>query len=118
MDPRDKRDLDEAFLWLDRHVNRMDDLQTQIEQLQEGMTNVRGGKDEESQSTVWTERVNLDSTIKDGYRVKEVTVTVQYPEGERPTREERRKRLMEAIADGQISADRMNHERNQTSRFS
>jgi hypothetical protein len=95
------------------HDGKIEDLKTEVEQLQE----LHGGKDAESQSTVWTERVNLDSTMKDGYRVKEATITVQYREGERPTREERRKRLMEAIADGQMSADRMNHERNQTSRF-
>ena len=73
---------------------------------------------ERANPPVWTERVNLDSTVKDGYRVKECTVTVQYSEGERPTREERRKRLMDAIADGQMAADAMNHHRQEQQRYS
>jgi len=65
----------------------------------------------------WTERVALDQTVKDGYRVKEVTITVQYSEGERPTREERRRRVMDAIADGQMSADAMNHHRHEQQKY-
>jgi hypothetical protein len=103
----------------DTHEVTLDDLRIEIDQLQERVTELTAPALLTSDTTpVWTDRVNLDSTIKDGYRVKEVTVSVQYSEGERPTREERRKRLMEAIADGQIAADRMNHERAQQQRFS
>jgi chorismate mutase len=118
----------------------LEDLRTEIDQLQEQIQELTNHRDQHKEmlvrlwnahlaqetevtaltdtTPVWTERINLDSTIKDGYRVKEVTITVQYSEEERPAREERRKRLMEAIADGQIAADRMNHERTHQQRFS
>lgn len=101
------------------HDAKLDDLRAEVEQLQEA-ANAQGSTElvVETSAPVWRERVNLDSTIKDGYRVKDVTVEVTYSEGERPTRAERRKRLMEAIADGQVAADRMNHERQQQQRFS
>ena len=66
---------------------------------------------------MWTERVNLDSTVKDGYRVKEATVTVANAKGDDATREERRRRLAELIEDGQAVADQMNSQRDQMKRF-
>lgn len=70
------------------------------------------------QPRLWTERVNLDATVKEGFRVKEVTVTVQYQEGDRPTEEERQARISAAIDAGQAIADSKNHQRNQVNRFS
>lgn len=69
------------------------------------------------QPRVWTERINLDSTVKDGFRVKEVTITVQYEEGERPSDEERQARLRAAIDAGQAIANEKNHANHQIQRF-
>jgi len=66
---------------------------------------------------IWTERIAIDSTVKDGYRVKECTVTVQNTGGDEQTREERRRRIAEAIEDGQAVADAMNSQRDQVKRF-
>lgn len=102
------------------------DLRIEIEQLQELLAqgNCHRQWRDGFQSTevadaipLWTERVNLDSTVKDGYRVKECTVTVQNAGGDEQTREERRRRIAEAIEDGQAVADQLNSQREQVKRF-
>ena len=97
------------------------DLQIELEQLQEQFVEIRAGSariaSETENAPLWTERVNLDSTVKDGYRVKEATVTVANAKGDDATREERRRRLAELIEDGQAVADAMNNQRDQVKRF-
>lgn len=97
------------------------DLRIEIEQLQEHLVEIRAGSArtefETASEPLWTERVNLDSTVKDGYRVKEATVTVANAKGDDATREERRRRLAELIEDGQAVADQMNNQRDQVKRF-
>lgn len=66
---------------------------------------------------IWTERINIDSTIKDGYRVKEVTLTVQYQDRSAPSNEERVDRLSDLISRGEEVAQQANHQREQTNRF-
>lgn len=60
-------------------------------------------------------RLNLDTTVRDGYRVGDATI--EFSEiatfgGERD-REEFRRRLNELIEDGQVVAEQMNHDRAQ-----
>lgn len=114
------------------------DLRIQIEQLQEKIAILENHRDQhreiltplwnehlngevvelEAESTpIWTERINVDSTVKDGYRVKEVTLTVQYEEGARPTETDKKNRLASLIERGQEVADQMNHARNEQQRF-
>jgi hypothetical protein len=101
------------------------DLRIELEQLQEIVGQhkdilVRLNNDriaDDDATPLWTERVNLDSTVKDGYRVKEATVTVANAKGDDATREERRRRLAELIQDGQAVADAMNSQRDQVKQF-
>lgn len=65
-------------------------------------------------------RLNLTSTVKDGYRVGDATI--EFSEiatfgGERD-REEFRRRLNELIEDGQVVAEQMNRERDDASKWS
>lgn len=97
------------------------DLQIELEQLQKQIVELRAGVarigTETDNTPVWSERVLLDSTVKDGFRVKEATVTVANAKGDDATREERRRRLAELIEDGQAVADQMNNQRDQVKRF-
>lgn len=86
------------------HHARIEDLRTEVEQLQER----QGGTDAESQSTVWRERINLVQTIKEGWRVGEVTIEVTYSDHQRPTEIDKRNRMITAIERGQEVADRQN----------
>lgn len=88
------------------------DLRIEIEQLQEHIAETTTR--EVDTTPIWTERVAIDSTVKDGYRVKECTVTVQNAGGDEQTREERRRRIAEAIEDGQMVANDMNRLRTTT----
>jgi hypothetical protein len=61
----------------------------------------------------WRERLNLTSTIKDGYRVGDATVEfsdIAGLDGDAP-REERRKRLRELIEDGEQVAAALNRQK-------
>lgn len=69
---------------------------------------------EESRPAVWRERVQLTQTIKDGWRVGEVTVEVTFNADDPISENERQKRLNAAIQSGQNVADQRNHLRNAT----
>ena len=60
----------------------------------------------------WRERITLTSTVKDGFRVGEVTVefTETASIGGAMPREERRARIRQAIEDGQQVAEQMNQQ--------
>ncbi len=114
------------------HLARLDALEkdtdayrTEIDQLQEKVLDLEAQLAmhmapvalEADTMPIWTERAAIDSTVKDGFRVKECTVTVQNAGGDEQTREERRRRIAEAIEDGQAVADAMNSQRDQVKRF-
>lgn len=58
----------------------------------------------------WRERIQLTSTVKDGFRVGDATIefTETATLGGQVDREERRKRLREMIEDGEIVAAQLN----------
>lgn len=63
----------------------------------------------------WRERIQLTQTVKDGWRVGEVTVEVTYSEGEdQPSQRDKQRQLINAIESGQQVADRQNKIRNAT----
>ncbi len=70
--------------------------------------------DSQSSATTWRERVQLTQTVKDGWRVGEVTVEVTYHADDPISEHERQKRLHAAIHSGQQVADQRNHLRNAT----
>lgn len=65
----------------------------------------------------WRERVTLTSTVKEGFRVGDVTVefTETASVGGTQPREERKARLRALIEDGQKVAAQMNSDREQAS---
>ena len=64
-------------------------------------------------ATIWRERVQLTQTVKDGWRVGEVTVECTYSEGEsQPSERDKQRHLINAIDSGQQVADRQNKIRN------
>lgn len=109
-----------------RHLARLDALERSVETLSLMIQRLNAIVSEHTDTIgdtaldaapTYTERLNLDSTIKDGWRPKEATVTVANAKGDEATREERRRRLAELIEDGQAVADQMNSQRDQVKRF-
>lgn len=71
--------------------------------------------DDRTSTTIWRERIQLTQTVKDGWRVGEVTVEVTYQEGEdQPSQRDKQRQLINAIESGQQVADRQNKIRNAT----
>lgn len=67
----------------------------------------------QSSTTVWRERVQLTQTVKDGWRVSEVTVECTYSDDEnQPGQRDKQRQLINAIESGQQVADRQNKIRN------
>lgn len=50
---------------------------------------------------IWRERIQLTQTVKDGWRVGEVTVEVTYQDGDTPKDADRVMRLADAVSRGQ-----------------
>lgn len=67
----------------------------------------------------WRERIQLTSTVKDGFRVGDATIefTETATSGGQIDRAERRQRLREMIEDGEMVAAQLNSEREQIQRL-
>lgn len=65
-------------------------------------------------ATVWRERTQLTHTIKDGWRVGDVTVEVTYSADDPISEHQRQQRLHAAIESGQQVAERHNRLKNAT----
>lgn len=59
----------------------------------------------------------LTSTIKDGWRPSDITVSATYEEGHEPTKDQLQALANAAIDEAQEVCDRRNAERDQVSRF-
>lgn len=70
-----------------------------------------------STPTTWTERTLLTSTVKDGFRVGEATLSCTYEEGNAPSDQEIRDRLSRVLQNGQEVATQKNHDKQQLERF-
>ncbi len=62
-------------------------------------------------------RWSLTSTIKDGWRPGDITVSATYEEGHEPTKEQLRALADDAIDEAQEVCDRRNADRDQSTRF-
>lgn len=59
-------------------------------------------------ATVWRERIQLNHTVKEGWRVGEATLEVTYQDGYEPLDIERLERLNDVVVRGQEVAASLN----------
>ena len=68
-------------------------------------------------NTEWHVRFNVTSTVKDGWRVADITVSADYEEGNEPTRDDFRSKVMNAFDDANTFCEERNAERRQLQRL-